>query len=298
MDAVTAKRKVAGVFERAAPAYGTTLPFFDEVARDLVAYTGIAPGDRVLDVGCGRGAALFAAAEAAGPAGRLVGIDLAPGMVRLASQTAERRGLRNVRLLVGDAEAPDVGQAEFDAVLASIVLFFLPDAPAALRRYRGVLAPGGRLGFSTIVDRDWERWHPVELALRGSVHEADPRGRSDRLLNCLPACGFARPETCERRYDNVFADPEHWWAWAKSSGQRSAIEAIPVSRLDEARRAALNAVESLREADGRIVWRPVVRFTRAEALRPLGAGGVAQPARGPRIPRSAAGGQHPGSQRA
>lgn len=259
------KRMVAEVFERAAPAYGTTLPFFEEVARDLVAYTGVAPGDRVLDVGCGRGAALFAAAEAAGPTGSLAGIDLAPGMVRLAGEEAERRGLRNVRVEVGDAEAPPFGRAEFDAVLASIVLFFLPDIPAAFHRYATLLVPGGRLGFTTIVDRDWERWQRVELALRGSVHRSDPRGWSDGLLDRLEACGFVRVETRERRYENVFADPEHWWAWAESSGQRSAIDAIPESRLSDARRLALNAVESLREPDGRIVWRPVVRFTRAEA---------------------------------
>lgn len=57
---------IAAVFGRAAAAYDSVIPFFARFGERLVERAGIQPGDRVLDVGCGRGAALFPAAERTG----------------------------------------------------------------------------------------------------------------------------------------------------------------------------------------------------------------------------------------
>src|SRR4051794_13624397 len=73
---------VAGVFDRAADAYDQVgVELFGPVGRRLVALSGVKPGWRVLDVGCGRGAVLLPLADAVGPAGEVVGVDLAPRMV-------------------------------------------------------------------------------------------------------------------------------------------------------------------------------------------------------------------------
>ncbi|MFJ2774163.1 trifunctional class I SAM-dependent methyltransferase/NUDIX hydrolase/VOC family protein [Streptomyces sp. NPDC087300] len=97
-----------------------------------------APGD-VLDLGCGTGGLALLAAE---QGHRVTGVDLAPGMVarargKLAGHAAE--------VLIGDAALPPVGDRRFDAVLARHVLWTLPDPEAALRHWRTLLRPGGRL---------------------------------------------------------------------------------------------------------------------------------------------------------
>jgi ubiquinone/menaquinone biosynthesis C-methylase UbiE len=109
-------------------------------AQALVREAGIAEGQRVLDVASGPG---YAAAAAALRGARVLGIDLAEAAVALAK--AEHPGLE-VRL--GDAEALELPDSSFDAVLMNYALMHLADPDKALREAHRVLKPGGRLAFS------------------------------------------------------------------------------------------------------------------------------------------------------
>ena len=143
-DPEALKQGIAGVFDRSAETYDQVgVDFFTPLARDLVARTALREGERVLDVGAGRGAVVFAAASAVGRAGRVVGIDLSAKMAELTQAEVGARGLANVTVAQGDAERPDFADGSFDAVLASLVMFFLPEPAAAVRRYAALLAPGG-----------------------------------------------------------------------------------------------------------------------------------------------------------
>jgi predicted TPR repeat methyltransferase len=74
---------IAGVFDRAAETYDQVgVEFFGPVAEALVERTAPQVGERVLDVGCGRGASALLAARAVGPTGEVVATDRAPAMVR------------------------------------------------------------------------------------------------------------------------------------------------------------------------------------------------------------------------
>ena len=77
------KAGVAGVFDRAAATYDQVgVEFFQPIGRFLVSRTDPQPAERVLDVGCGRGASAIPAAEAVGPTGSVLATDLAPSMVK------------------------------------------------------------------------------------------------------------------------------------------------------------------------------------------------------------------------
>ncbi|MEV8504797.1 methyltransferase domain-containing protein [Actinoplanes sp. NPDC051475] len=272
MSGIQQKQNLAGLFDRAAPTYGTDLDFFTEVGAQLVHHASPRPGETVLDIGCGRGAALFPAAERVGPSGRAIGIDIAPVMVRLAAEEAQRRGLDMVEVRVGDAEAPDVDPSSADLVIGSMMAFLLQDIPGAFRHYARILRPGGRLALSTFVANDRLRWTPVQEALvsfmpvappADPIQHLEPRRWSDWLIGQLEEAGYADVEYAERRYDNVFATPEHWWGWMGSMAARAAVEAIPADRHDEAKRAVFEAVDRIRDESGRIVWTAVMRFTTA-----------------------------------
>src|SRR5690242_5059303 len=144
------KQRVATLFSLISEDYDQgEVEFFSKFATALVEFAELRTGERVLDVGCGRGAVTFPAAEAVGERGHVEAIDIAPGMVDLLASDLAQRGIVNVDVRVGDAEAPDVEAGSIDAVLASLVLFFLPDLGAALQAYRRALRPGGRLAFTT-----------------------------------------------------------------------------------------------------------------------------------------------------
>ena len=113
------KGRVTEAFDGLAARYDTDRGgFFGPVSDRLVRAAGLRPGQKVLDVGCGAGACLFAAARAVGPGGHVTGIDLAAGMLARAAATAARLGLGQVRVEAGDAEDPAYQDGSFDAVSA------------------------------------------------------------------------------------------------------------------------------------------------------------------------------------
>src|SRR5262245_58591556 len=125
-------------FDEAADQYDSTASgFAGPVAARLVELARLRPGWRVLDAGCGAGAVLVRAAQAVSPGGTVAGIDLAPAMLARAAREAERAVVRRYATLSRcDAAAPAFGPASFDAILASLVFYLLPDQAAALTRWR------------------------------------------------------------------------------------------------------------------------------------------------------------------
>ncbi|MEU4546786.1 class I SAM-dependent methyltransferase [Nonomuraea dietziae] len=101
---------------------------------------------RVLDVGCGTGTLARLLAE---EGHTVTGVDLSPRMVELAR--AKVVGLP-VEVLTGDAADPPVGEARFDVLLCRHVVWTMPDPHAALRRWRELVRPGGRL---VLVEGRW-----------------------------------------------------------------------------------------------------------------------------------------------
>ena len=120
--------------------------FLWDLTEQVLRLAGIGPGMRVLDVGCGAGDVTFLAARLVGPTGAVIGVDKAPGAVAAAGVRARAAGLANAHFLVRDINALDL-DAPVDAVIGRLVLMYLPDPAAALRRLLGLLAPGGVVAF-------------------------------------------------------------------------------------------------------------------------------------------------------
>jgi SAM-dependent methyltransferase len=129
----------------------------------------------VLDLGCGTGSLSLLAAE---QGHRVTGVDASPAMVGRAR--AKLAG-RDAAFLVGDAAAPPVGEQRFDVVLVRHVLWALPDPGRALRHWRGLLRPGGRL---VLVEGVWGTVTPVGMsadALTALLAPLAERTRVERL---------------------------------------------------------------------------------------------------------------------
>src|SRR5271169_1051342 len=93
------------------------LGFWDRWGVATVARLPVSPGDAVLDVCCGAGASALPAARAVGPAGNVLGLDLAQPLLALARQRAANLGLTNISFREGDATASGLGSDSFDAVV-------------------------------------------------------------------------------------------------------------------------------------------------------------------------------------
>ncbi len=128
-------------------------------AEELVAAAGIAPGDRVLDVGCGTGVVARAAATRCGAAANVTGTDVSAGMLEAAARFAAEAGLAEIAWLECDAAAMPLPDAAFDVSLCQQGLQFMPDKPGAMAEMARVLKPGGRLALSV-----WKSRSPIGAA--------------------------------------------------------------------------------------------------------------------------------------
>jgi len=116
------------------------------VAEDLVAAADLQPGERVLDVACGTGVIARLALAAVAPSGRVVGLDVNPGMLAVAQKEAPRDA--GIEWREASAESMPLQDGAFDVVLCQMGLQFVPNKLGALREMRRVLAAGGRVLIS------------------------------------------------------------------------------------------------------------------------------------------------------
>jgi ubiquinone/menaquinone biosynthesis C-methylase UbiE len=227
------------IFNEAADDYDNVgVDFFTPFGAALVEAAAVAPGDRVLDVGCGRGAVLFPAATATGPGGHVTAIDLAPRMVELTRTAAA--GLPHVRVEVGDAQSPGFPDGSFDVITAGMVLFFLPDPPAALDTYRRMLRPGGRLAFSAAATYDPSFPKAMKVLAGHADTPPPPPGQTPMFENAgtlrtaQEQAGFVRPRVSGCTVASTFRDRRHFFDWVGSHGGRAVVRRIPPQRREAA----------------------------------------------------------------
>jgi SAM-dependent methyltransferase len=115
-----------------------------DAARAVVDRADPAPGEAVLDVGCGTGNAALLAAERGA---RVTGVDPAARLLEVARKQAAARGL-DAAFVAGEAAALPVADGAVDVVLSVFGVIFATDAEAAAREIARVTAPGGRVALS------------------------------------------------------------------------------------------------------------------------------------------------------
>lgn len=123
----------------------------EPITRRFLVDSGILPGMRVLDAGCGLGDVTFLCAELVGRAGQVVGVDRATSAIAAARGRARAKSMANVDFVEGDATDMHF-EAPFDAVVGRYVLMYQTDPAAMLRALARNLRAGGVVVFHEL---DW-----------------------------------------------------------------------------------------------------------------------------------------------
>ena len=185
---------------------------FAGITEEAIAAAAAAPGERVLDIGCGCGATVLALAKGVGADGHVLGVDISDPMLEVARRRITAGGLPQAEALLADAATHRFDPGQTDLIFSRFgVMFF--DAPVeAFINLRRALAPGGRLFFACwrpFKDNDWfavpfkavvphlPPQDKPEPDAPGPFAFADP----DRVMRILGLAGFS--DVAVRPFDTM-----------------------------------------------------------------------------------------------
>lgn len=230
---------ISGIFDRSSEIYGQKYnTFFDYFAKKLVALAGLRAGAHVLDVATGRGAILKEAAEAVGPKGNVVGIDISSEMIRLTSEALRR--YKNIQLKRMDAENLDLEDASFDYVFCGFAIFFFPNLDKVFLEFMRVLKPGGKICISTWGEGDYhyQIFHSIYKNFGYDVtlfmHNFTDNARLPKLL---AESGFAQIETTSDDLDFIYPTFDDWFNSIWAGVGRGVLEKCTPEQLEELKSA-------------------------------------------------------------
>ena len=241
------------------------------MARRLVELLAPRPGERALDIGCGRGAVSLPLAEAVGPGGAVTAADLVPAMVEAVSDDALRLGRaqpehdRDGRLGAGGAPGDlRPGRRGGRAVPAA--------RPAGGARPAGCGCSSRAVGsvITTFGEQDptWAAVDSLFVPYRpaGSLgpritDEQGPFGGADDVNGLFVRCGAVDVRTVPSRSGWGWSTREQWRAFTMTTGQRQAWQRVPPDERDRLFRRARFLLESARDDSGHIVLTQQVRYT-------------------------------------
>jgi O-methyltransferase/aklanonic acid methyltransferase len=237
-DHAAAKARMVRMYDEIATTYGSALDLPDIFGRQLISATDLNPGDRVLDIGCGRGACLRPASHAVGDTGFVLGIDLSPQMIALLERELQRDHVTNAEVRVGDADLLDVAPGAFDAVTCGCVVHHFADLTMTLTACRLALRPGGRFAASTFPDGGpdypWVLDALAETGLFPALHGHSDQHRTTgaaELRQSLTEARFESITTTSVEHRFAFADVDAYMTWIRTQGLGTIVNRLQPEHL-------------------------------------------------------------------
>jgi ubiquinone/menaquinone biosynthesis C-methylase UbiE len=246
--------------QRAARTYGAAadhyhlgaLSFWDRFGAATVSRLRLAPGDTVLDLCCGAGASAIPAAHAVGPAGLVLGIDIAVPQLALARARAAAEGLANIEFRHGDATRTGLPDGGFGAVVCVFGVFFAPDMAAFVQEMWRLVRPGGVLAVTTwgpglfepANSHFWRCVGAAEPALYKAFNPWDEITTPAALAALFTGAGVPHPAVAAVAGQHRLDHPDSFWDVVLGSGYRATVDALSPDQRDRVRERLLSALRS------------------------------------------------------
>lgn len=208
------------------------------VGEYLMRLAAVQPGEDVLDAGCGTGELTIKLADAAHP-GRVLGIDNAPGMIKVAIHKAKTAGARNVAFRLRDMQKLDfVG--EFSLIFSNSALQWAWEHEAVLAGFFRALRPGGRLAlqftakdFSPPLLSALDR---IAAEIAGCPYRGGKypwfMGEPESYSELVKAAGFREVDIYRKEWPLRFATVQKAVAFFRAGGLQPYLALLPETARD------------------------------------------------------------------
>ncbi len=212
------------------------------VTDALVEYAQPVEGMRVIDLASGTGEPAISLASRVGSSGHVTATDVSAGLLEIAAQRAQARGLKNFTTQVADAHRLPFPDSSFDLATSRFGVMFFNDPVLALQELRRVLRPGARACFLAWGSFDQPYWQ----SMMGVVHRnvggplLQPDGpnpfryaRPGTLSAVLRGAGFNEVKEETKTLPWTWPGPvEEVWEYAQSVSVpfRPMLERVPAER--------------------------------------------------------------------
>lgn len=234
-------------------------------AVPVVELAQLQKGQQVLDVATGTGILAVAAAQLVGSEGKVVGVDISPGMLNQARQKIAAAGLQNIELIEADIESFHFNDERFDAILCSSSIVWLSDISAALHNWYRWIKNGGIVSLSCYSDTSFMTPIVIRVCAKHGIslpNWNEALGSPEKCHRLLQEAGFKDIEVkTEQLGDYIsLSDAKNWW---KGDGVWINPRGNPLSQRSQEQLERLKAaydaeVETL--ATQRGVWHDITTF--------------------------------------
>jgi arsenite methyltransferase len=154
-----------------------------------LALESLKKGETVLDLGSGAGFDCFLAANAVGPTGKVIGVDMTSEMLEKARENAKKGDYKQVEFRLGEIENLPVADNSVDIIISNCVINLSPNKDRVFAEAFRVLKPGGRLMVSDIVLLQ-ELPDFIKKSVLAYVGCITGASMKDAYLNSISAAGF------------------------------------------------------------------------------------------------------------
>ncbi|MEG3878094.1 methyltransferase domain-containing protein [Microcoleus sp. herbarium7] len=259
------KQEIADLYTRKSQNYDNS-DWHLQIAQRLVEYGRVSRGQQVLDIATGTGHVAIAAAQIVDAQGRVIGVDISPGMLDAARNKAQKLNLNNTEFVLADAENLDLPGNSCDRLFCSSAFIWMSDLRAALTHWHGFLKPGGIIGIHAFADTAFVGGVVTQKVAEKygiAFNMSKPTGTVEKCQNLLEQAGFKEIEIKIEQDGSYISLEKAKAMWAGSSHPAPGQYPPPLSTLSTAQLAQAKAefeaeLEALETEQG--IWNDITTF--------------------------------------